>query len=62
MSMRYRQLLVAFALALLAVWATVTWMGASPPEPTDQPSPTGAIGSGPATFEPSDGEPSSTPP
>ena len=55
MTMRYRKILVAFALVLLAVWATLNWIGSSSrPEPTTGPSPTGAIGPAPATFVPSD--------
>lgn len=55
MTMRNRQILVAAGLVVLAIWATLTWFGSTAtPEPSSQPSPTGAIGSGPPTFGPSD--------
>ena len=56
MTLRTRQVIVAAGLAFLAVWALATWMGsvAPVPAPTPGPSPTGSIGSGPATFVPSD--------
>jgi hypothetical protein len=55
MTMRNRQIIVAAALVVLAVWAVLTWSGsAAAPEPSIGPSPTGAIGSAPITFEPSD--------
>ncbi len=55
MTMRTRQVAVAAGLVVLALWALLTWVGsASTPQPTTGPSPTGAIGPGPATFEPSE--------
>lgn len=56
MTLRTRQVIVAAGLAILAVWALVTWMGSAAPVPVPShgPSPTGSIGSGPATFVPSD--------
>jgi hypothetical protein len=64
MTMRSRKILVAFALVVLAAWVTLNWVGSSPPpEPVNQPSPTGGIGPAPATFVPSDGTtPSATSP
>jgi hypothetical protein len=55
MTMRNRQFLVAAGLVVLAVWLTYNWMQstAGAPEPSSGPSPTGAIGSGTFTFEPS---------
>ena len=55
MTMRNRQFLVAAGLIVLAVWLAYNWMqsSASAPEPSSEPSPTGAIGSGTFTFEPS---------
>jgi hypothetical protein len=62
MTMRNRQILVAAGLVVLAIWLAVTWVGSSaPPEPSPGPSPTGAIGSAPLTFEPSDGAATSSP-
>lgn len=62
MTMRNRQILVAAGLVVLAVWLVVTWVGSSaPPEPSPGPSPTGAIGSDPLTFGPSDGAATSSP-
>jgi hypothetical protein len=56
MTIRTRQVVVAGGLIILAVWALLTWAGSGPaPQPTAGPSPTGAIGSAPVTFEPSDG-------
>jgi hypothetical protein len=64
MTMRYRKILVAFALVVLAAWVTLNWMrSSSSPAPIEQPSPTGAIGPAPATFVPNDGTtPSATSP
>ncbi len=62
MTMRNRQFLVAVGLVILAAWFLFTWrQSSSAPEPTPGPSPTGAIGSAPLTFAPSDsGGPSPT--
>ena len=57
MTMRNRQILVAVGLVILAAWFLFTWLGPSSapePTPTPGPSPTGAIGSAPLTFAPSD--------
>ena len=56
MTFRTRQVIVAAGLAVLAIWAVATWMGSAAPAPVPShgPSPTGSIGSGPATFVPSD--------
>ena len=55
MTKRSRQLLVAGALVILIIWVLLAWFGsASTPEPSRGPSPTGAIGSSPITFEPTD--------
>ena len=56
MTMRNRQILVAVGLVILAAWFLFAWMqsSSSTPEPTPGPSPTGAIGSAPLTFAPSD--------
>ena len=65
MTMRNRQILVAVGLVILAAWFLFTWVGSSSapePTPTPGPSPTGAIGSAPLTFSPSDSVgPSQTP-
>ena len=54
MKLRTRQIIVAVGLVILAAWGVLTWTGsATTPEPSVGPSPTGAIGSTPATFEPS---------
>ena len=56
MTMRNRQILVAIGIVVLAAWVVLTWTGsASTPEPSLGPSATGAIGSAPVTFEPSEG-------
>jgi len=54
MTLRTRQVIVAAGLAILVVWALAMWMGstAQVPAPSLGPSPTGSIGSGPATFVP----------
>jgi hypothetical protein len=56
MTMRTRQVIVAAGLVLLAFWLMATWMSstAPAPAPSNGPSPTGAIGPGPATFVPSE--------
>lgn len=55
MTMRTRQVIVGAGLVILAVLALFTWVApGAPPAPTLGPSPTGGIGPGPATFEPSD--------
>ncbi len=56
MTLRTRQVIVVAGLAILVLWALGTWMGstAQVPAPSLGPSPTGSIGSGPATFVPSD--------
>jgi hypothetical protein len=56
MTLRTRQVIVAAGLAFLAIWALATWLGstAQEPLPSHGPSPTGSIGSGPATFVPSE--------
>ncbi len=56
MTLRTRQVIVAAGLAFLAIWAFATWMGSAAPVPIPShgPSPTGSIGSGPATFVPSE--------
>jgi hypothetical protein len=56
MTMRSRQILVAMGIVILAIWLVGTWAGSTNPAPTPSigPSPTGAIGSGAFTFEPSD--------
>ncbi len=56
MNLRTRQVIVAAGLAFLAVWALATWMGSAAPTPLPShgPSPTGSVGSGPATFVPSE--------
>jgi hypothetical protein len=56
MTLRTRQVIVAAGLAFLVIWAVATWMGstAQVPAPSLGPSPTGSIGSGPATFVPGD--------
>jgi hypothetical protein len=55
MTMRNRQILVAAGLIVLGIWALSAWFGSTAPvEPTPGPSPTGAIGSAPLTFGPSD--------
>lgn len=60
--MRNRRILVAAALVVLVVWATPPGrVRRRRPKPTSGPSPTGAIGSGPATFEPNDETESSSP-
>jgi hypothetical protein len=52
---RSRRLLVAGGLVLLIIWVLVAWLGsAATSEPSSGPSPTGAIGTGPITFEPTD--------
>jgi hypothetical protein len=62
MTMRNRQILVAVGLVILAIWVVMTWVGSTAsPEPSGGPSPTGAIGSGPFTFGPSDGVASASP-
>jgi hypothetical protein len=55
MTLRTRQVIVVVGLAFLVIWALATWMGsaAQVPAPSLGPSPTGSIGSGPATFVPS---------
>ena len=57
MTMRNRRILVAAALIVLIVWALLAWFGSATPvpDPSTGPSPTGAIGSDPVTFGPSDG-------
>ena len=57
MTVRTRYAVVAAALAFLVFWALATWMGstAQAPVPSQGPSPTGSIGSGPATFVPTEG-------
>jgi hypothetical protein len=55
MTMRNRQILVAAGLIILIVWLLLAWLEpTTKPQPSAGPSPTGAIGSGPFTFEPSD--------
>jgi len=56
MTLRTRQVIVAAGLAFLAVWALASWIGSAAPAPAPShgPSPTGSIGSGPATFVPSE--------
>ncbi len=55
MTMRNRQIIVAAALVVLAAWAVLTWSGSTAtPGPSTGPSPTGAIGSAPVTFVPSE--------
>jgi hypothetical protein len=52
---RSRRLLVAGGLVILIIWVLLAWFGsAATPEPSSGPSPTGAIGTGPITFEPTD--------
>lgn len=56
MTMRSRQIVVAIGLVVLVAWFVLTWtQSAAAPEPSVGPSPTGAIGSAPVTFEPSEG-------
>jgi hypothetical protein len=59
MTLRRRQIVVAAGLVVLVVWALLIWTGSTAtPEPSVGPSPTGAIGSEPVTFEPTeDGSP-----
>lgn len=58
MTMRNRQILVAGALVVVLVWAVLAWSGSTAtPGPSIGPSPTGAIGPAPITFEPSDALP-----
>ena len=55
MTLRNRQIVVAIGLVVLAAWVVLTWTGsAATPEPSVGPSPTGAIGPAPVTFEPSE--------
>ncbi len=55
MTMRNRQIMVAAGLIILIVWLLLAWLGpTTKPQPSAGPSPTGAIGSGPFTFGPSD--------
>ena len=63
MTVRTRQVIVAAGLAFLAVWAFATLMGSATPVPVPSqgPSPTGSIGSGPATFVPSEEDVSPVP-
>ena len=53
MTDRSRRLLVAGGLVILLIWVLLAWFGsAATPEPSRGPSPTGAIGTSPITFEP----------
>jgi hypothetical protein len=55
MTLRSRQIVVTVALVVLAAWVVLTWTGSTAtPEPSFGPSPTGAIGSAPVTFVPSE--------
>jgi hypothetical protein len=56
MTVRTRHAVVVSGLVILVLWALATWMAstAEVPAPSLGPSPTGSIGSGPATFVPSD--------
>ena len=56
MTSRTRQGIVVAGLAFLAIWALASWIGSAAPAPVPShgPSPTGSIGSGPATFVPSE--------
>jgi hypothetical protein len=55
MTDRSRRLLVAGGLVILIIWVLLAWYGsAATPEPSRGPSPTGAIGSAPITFAPTD--------
>ena len=61
MTLRTRQIIVAVGLVVIAAWIVFTWTGSTAsPGPSFGPSPTGAIGSAPVTFEPSE-DPSAVP-
>ena len=61
MTSRSRQIVVAIGLVVLAAWFVLAWtQSTASPEPSVGPSPTGAIGPAPVTFEPSE-DPSTQP-